>query len=313
MKLTTQFDDSDCGPACIAMIANHFGRQVSLAQMLERAGTDRNSTNLKGLIQAAETVDLSAQAVKGEAGSLTPEVPVPCIAHVTKQQQFHFVVIYKISKKKVWVADPDPIVGKTNYTHEEFSKIWTGYLVLVSRGENFRKKVESPGLFHRFLPVLKPHVGTIVNTIVASIVLTILGIAGAMYFRFLVDDILFSESRLTLHVISIGVVLITLLQVLLNAVRQHMLLSFSMKVDASITLGFLRHLLNLPMAFFDSRKVGEILSRLGDTIRIREALSSATFSVSFDTLMVVVWTSLGCIDVRRLSVFFVCRHRSSPD
>ncbi|WP_460057623.1 hypothetical protein [Spirochaeta dissipatitropha] len=70
----------------------------------------------------------------------------------------------------------------------------------------------------------------------ASIVLTILGIAGAMYFRFLVDDILFSESRLTLHVISLGVVLITLMQVLLDAVRQHMLLSFSMKVDAVITL-----------------------------------------------------------------------------
>ncbi|GAB6091444.1 cysteine peptidase family C39 domain-containing protein [Spirochaeta dissipatitropha] len=141
MKLTTQFDGSDCGPACIAMIANHFGRQVSMTQMLERAGTDRNSTNLKGLIQAAATVDLNAQAVKGEAGSLTPEVPVPCIAHVTKEQQYHFVVVYKISKDTVWVADPDPTVGKTTYTHEEFYQIWTGYLVLLSRGENFRRKV----------------------------------------------------------------------------------------------------------------------------------------------------------------------------
>lgn len=303
MKRFTQFDGSDCGPACLAMIANHFGRQVSMTQMRERAGTDRNSTNLKGLIQAAESVDLSAQAVKGEAGSLSPEVPVPCIAHIRKEQQYHFIVVYKISKDTIWVADPDPTVGKTTYSYEELYKMWTGYLVLVSRGENFRKKIESPGLFHRFLPVLKPHTGTIANTVVASIVLTILGIAGAMYFRFLVDDVLFSESRLTLHVISIGVVLITLLQVLLNAVRQHMLLGFSMKVDAAITLGFLRHLLHLPLAFFDSRKVGEILSRLGDTIRIREALSSATFSVFFDALMVLVIGTV--LAVQNLTLFLI--------
>jgi len=202
--------------------------------MRERAGTDRNSTNLKGLIQAAETVDLSAKAVKGEAGSLTSEVPVPCIAHVTKQQQFHFIVIYKISKKKVWVAGPDPIVGKTTYTHGEFSKIRTGYLVLMSRGENFRKKVESPGLFHRFLTVLKPHVGTIVNTIVASIVLTILGIAGAMYFRVL--------------------------------------------MDASITLGFLRHLFHRLWRFLTPGKLGKfsvvlvILSGSVNTILFKELL-----------------------------------------
>ncbi|GAB6091443.1 peptidase domain-containing ABC transporter [Spirochaeta dissipatitropha] len=137
----------------------------------------------------------------------------------------------------------------------------------------------------------------------ASIVLTILGITGAMYFRFLVDDILFSESRLTLHVISLGVVLITLMQVLLNAVRQHMLLSFSMKVDAAITLGFLRHLLHLPLSFFDSRKVGEILSRLGDTMKIREALSSATFSVFFDTLMVLVIGTV--LAVQNLRLFLI--------
>lgn len=303
MKLTAQYDASDCGPACVTMVANHYGRQVSITQMRERSGTDRNSTNLQGLIQAAESVGLDAQAVKSDGGGLTPEVPVPCIAHVTKGPQHHFVVIYRINKKKVWVADPDPLVGKVTYSHEEFNEVWTGYLVLLSRGERFRKLVESPGLFSRFLPLLKPHAGTIANTIVASIVITILGIAGAFYFRFLVDDVLFSESRLTLHVISVGVVLITLMQVLLNAVRQHMLLSFSMKVDAAITLGFLRHLLHLPLTFFDSRKVGEILSRLGDTIKIRDALSSATFSVFFDTLMVLIIGTV--LAVQNLTLFLI--------
>lgn len=300
ISLISQIDASDCGPACIAMIANSFGRRVSITQVREYAGTDRSSTNLKGLIQAAEAVGLEARAVKGATGSLTSEVPVPCIAHITRGEQHHFVVICRIDEKSIWTADPDPDVGKARYSKEEFYGMWTGYLVLVCPGEQFRKQVDSPGLFYRFLPVLKPHVGTIANTVAASIVLTILGIAGAMYFRFLVDDILFSESRLTLHIISLGVVIITLLQVLLGAVREHMLLSFSMKVDASITLGFLRHLMHLPLSFFDSRKVGEILSRLGDTVKIREALSSAVFSVFFDTLMVVVIGAVLAVQNTRL-------------
>lgn len=303
VKIIPQFDASDCGPACVAMIAWHYGRRLSLTQMRERAGTDRNSTNLKGLLQAAESVGLEAQAVKGETGSLTSEVPVPCIAHVRKGQQHHFVVIYKIRKTRIRVADPDPQVGKVTYSHKEFHAIWTGNLVLLSRGEHFSKTRDTPGLFARFLPLLRPHAGTIANTVVASIVITILGVVGAMYFRFLVDDVLFSESRLTLHVISTGVVIITLMQVVLNAVRQHMLLSFSMKVDAAITLGFLHHLLRLPLSFFDSRKVGEVLSRLSDTVRIREALSAATFSVFFDTLMVVVIGTV--LAVQNLTLFLI--------
>lgn len=146
MKAYFQSDASDCGPACLAMIARHFGRQVSMTQMRERAGTDRNSTNLKGLIKAAESVGLSAQAVKGQEGSLTPEVPVPCIAHVVKGQQYHFVVIYKITKTKIWIADPDPLVGRTTYSIAEFDQIWTGYLVLVSRGEGFRQGIDCAGM-----------------------------------------------------------------------------------------------------------------------------------------------------------------------
>jgi ATP-binding cassette subfamily B protein len=75
---------------------------------------------------------------------------------VATDSPYHFVVIYRIGKDRVWVGDPDPLVGKTTYTLDEFNEMWTGYLVLVSRGENFRKGVESPGPFQRFLPTLKP-------------------------------------------------------------------------------------------------------------------------------------------------------------
>jgi ABC-type bacteriocin transporter len=301
VKLIKQFDSSDCGPACITMIANYYGKRISLTQAREWAGTDKNSTNLKGLIESAERIGFDAQALKGDADALTPDLDTPFIAHLNKEGLFHFVVVTKITQKTVTYADPAD--GNIKKPIEDFLKLWTGYVVFISPSADFKRGSESLGLFQRFLPLLQPHKKTILHTVIASLLITVMGIAGAMYFRILVDDILFSESRLTLHVVSIGVLLVTLLQVLLEAVRSRLLVGFSMKVDLSISLGYLSHLFKLPLSFFDSRKVGEILSRLSDTVRIREALSSATFSVFFDTIMVV---GIGIVlAVQNLTLFFI--------
>ncbi len=301
VKLIKQFDSSDCGPACITMIANYHGKRISLTQAREWAGTDKNSTNLKGLIESAERIGFDAQALKGDAEALTPDLETPFIAHLSKEGLFHFVVVTKITQKTVTYADPAD--GNIKTPIEDFLKLWTGYVVFISPSADFKRGSESLGLFQRFLPLLQPHKKTILHTVIASLLITVMGIAGAMYFRILVDDILFSESQLTLNVVSIGVLLVTLLQVLLEAVRSRLLVGFSMKVDLSISLGYLSHLFKLPLSFFDSRKVGEILSRLSDTVRIREALSSATFSVFFDTIMVV---GIGIVlAVQNLTLFFI--------
>jgi ABC-type bacteriocin transporter len=301
VKLIKQFDSSDCGPACITMIANYHGKRISLTQAREWASTDKNSTNLKGLIESAERIGFNAQALKGDADSLTPDLDTPFIAHLNKEGLFHFIVVTKITQKTVTYADPAD--GNIRKPIKDFLKLWTGYVVFISPSADFKRGSESLGLFQRFLPLLQPHKKTILHTVIASLLITVMGIAGAMYFRILVDDILFSESRLTLHVVSIGVLLVTLLQVLLEAVRSRLLVGFSMKVDLSISLGYLSHLFKLPLSFFDSRKVGEILSRLSDTVRIREALSSATFSVFFDTIMVV---GIGIVlAVQNLTLFFI--------
>lgn len=125
------------------------------------------------------------------------------------------------------------------------------------------------------------------NIFFASLVYTILGIGASFYFKFIMDDILPNSLSKTLHVLSIGIILLYLFQILLGAFRQHMLLYLSQKLDIPLILGYYKHVLQLPMNFFGTRKVGEIVSRFMDASKIRDAISGATLTIMIDTLMAI--------------------------
>jgi ATP-binding cassette, subfamily C, bacteriocin exporter len=274
------------------MIASHFKSRYSIASIREIAGTDRNGTNLNGMVIAAQKMGFSAKAAKGDIKAIEPSLPVPFIAHLMIEDEngtrSHYVVVKKIWKNKLSIYNPDSNEGKTIYTRGKFEKWWTGYALFLVPNENFTVTKETKGLFVRFLPLLKPHIGLLIQVCIISLLLVAFGIAGSLYFRYLIDEVLFSRAKLTLHVLSIGVMVLTLFQVLLGAVRGYFLTSFSMKVDFQLIFSYFRHVLRLPIGFFDSRKTGEILSRMQDAEKIRGALTEASISVVMDTLMVVV-------------------------
>lgn len=285
MRVIRQNDSSDCAAACIAMVASAFGKRTSVAELRYLAGTDRSGTTLEGVRQCAASIGFDVRVVKGAPDAFKPDLPVPFIAHVNRNGMWHFVVVYRLGKRTVSVADPAD--GKRSEKLPDFRGRWTGYAVFVAPGGAFETGGEAPSGLIAFIPLLRPHVGTIFHTVLASVIMTLFGILSAMYFRVLIDDVLFSESIVTLHAISAGIVLLTLLKEVLGFVRERMLLAFSMKVDIAITLALFRHIVSLPMGFFDLRKSGEVLARLWDTRQIREALSSASFAVFFDLIMVV--------------------------
>ena len=197
----------------------------------------------------------------------------------------HYVVIHKISKKEVIVADPGK--GIVKYTPEEFFKIWTGVLILLVPSAQFKKGDETKGIFSRFFGLLIPQKKLIVNIFMASLIYTILGILGSFYFKFMMDDILPNNLMKTLHIVSVGIILLSVFKLLLNAFRSHLLLYLSQKLDISLILGYYSHVLQLPMNFFGTRKVGEIISRFMDASKVREAISGATLTIMIDTLMAI--------------------------
>ncbi len=280
-----QHDITDCAAACLATIAKHYDLEMPITQIREIAGTDKRGTNALGVIKAAKELGFEAKGVKGEPDDLTEEVPLPAIAHVVKDNLMHYVVVYEVNEDEIVVADPAE--GMVYYDPEDFYEIWTGVLILISPAEDFETGDETTGFFERFLGLVTPHKGLLVKIFFASILYTLLGIAGSFYFKFLIDTILADGLVKTLHIISTGVVLLTLFKIAMNLFRKHLLLYLSQKIDISLILNYYQHVLELPMSFFDSRKVGEILSRLRDTSKIRQAISGATITVMIDTLLVI--------------------------
>ena len=292
-----QHDITDCGAACIATISRQYGFRTSISKIREVAGTDKQGTNVYGVIMAAEKLGFSAKGVKGDKEALLSGFPLPSIAHVVVDGNLlHYVVIHHITKKTITIADP--CVGIVNLTLEEFmggntqngeppKYCWTGVLIIMVPTAEFKKGDETKGLFQRFFGLLIPQKKLILHIFLASLIYTILGIIGAFYFKALIDNVLPDGLRKTLMVLSIGVIILNIFKVLLNAFRSHLLLYLSQKLDIALLLGYYRHVLELPMNFFGMRKVGEIVSRFNDASKVRDAISGATLTIMIDTIMAI--------------------------
>lgn len=286
-----QSDLKDCGPACLAMIAKHYGLSIPISKIREVAGTDLKGTNIKGLLESAERLGFETKGVKTTNSKSLYDIPLPAIAHFNLPNGLlHYMVVHKVKKDKIYVADPAK--GLVTYSIKDFCKIWTGILVLLIPGQSFTKGRVSQGTFVRFLFLLKPQRHLLLPIFLASIFFNIFGLLGAFYFKFLIDDIVTSQLLQTLHIVSIGVIMLYVFKVILSYIRAHLILYLSRRIDVQLMLGYYRHVVGLPMNFFETRKVGEIVSRFMDASKIRDALSTITVTLMIDTLMVILGTIL---------------------
>lgn len=283
MKLIKQFDENDCGAACLAMIASHFGSYLSITKIREIAGTDTQGTSLKGMLEAAKKLNLDAKAVKGNEQIFSRKFPVPLIAHLQYQNgSNHFVVISKINEKRIWTYDP--ALGKVSYKKEDFLKIWSGYLIIVSPTPDFVVQKDGHALL-KFVPLILPHVKLLAFMVFISLLLSLFGILSGLYFKFFVDDIIGSRAQTSLHVLSFALVSLTVFSAVLIVCRSQVLRIFTMKTDISLSISYIKHVLQLPMNFFETRRTGEILSRFNDSNKIRTTLSNIALGTLLDLLM----------------------------
>ncbi|MDM5191437.1 peptidase domain-containing ABC transporter [Bacillus hominis] len=297
-----QYDLKDCGPTCLAMISKYYGLTMSISKIREVAGTDLLGTNIKGLLEASEQLGFDARGVKVTDTSAITEIPLPAIAHIiTEEGVMHYVVVYKIKRDKIFIADPDK--GLITYNIEDFDDLWTGVLVLLQPGKYFKKEKGSKGALSQFLSLLKPQLNLLVPLFFASIFLNLFGFIGVFYFQLLIDDIVPNQSLNTLHIISVGMIVLYVFKVLLSYFRTHLILYFSRRIDIQLMLGYYRHVIKLPLNFFETRKVGEIISRFSDAGRVHEVLSTTAITLVIDILMILFGTCI--LLTKNLSLFLV--------
>lgn len=292
-----QHDITDCGAACLATVCKQYGFTTSVSKIREAAGTDKEGTNAYGMVLAARKLGFSAKAVKGSHEAFFTPFPLPCIAHVIADgSSMHYVVVHKISAKEVILADPakgivkispEEFFGEDAEAGEKPAYQWTGVLIFLTPTETFKPGRDTKNLFERFWGLLKPQKKLLTDIFIASLVITLFGILGAFYFQVIMDDIIPSGIEKTLTVVSLGVLMLKGLSVLLSYFRAQLLIYMSQKLDIALLLGYYDHVLQLPMGFFGTRKVGEIISRFQDASSIREAISDAALTVMIDTIMAI--------------------------
>ena len=307
MQYRQQFDSSDCGAACLAMIASYFGLKLNIAKLRLLAGTDGKGTTLKGIEIAARFYKLRARIVKGKTESINKDLYTPFIAHVKNEQNAdHFVVIKKITKKNITVYNPDPQIGKSKIKFEDFFNMWTGYAVFLEPDLGFKKSGKKENLLLKFLPIFLPHKKILLFSFLSSVLLLILGLVSSLYYKYIFDEIIYTKVAMSLHTLSFGVLIAGVTQAVINYLRSILLQHFSYKTDLHLNFSYLSHILKLPVSFFETRNAGEIISRLADLDKIKQSVSSTVISGLMDIIMVCVSAPLlFCINKELFSISFI--------
>ena len=189
-----QHDATDCAAACLAMVCLHYKKETTITQLRDIMGTDLKGTNLIGLSKCADTLGFVSQAIRVDRENFLTDFTLPCIANViTKEGLTHFVVVFKkIRQKKTdYVIIGDPAKDLIKITLDEFYETFTGTLLLLKPDARFVPgKNEKGKIFNRFLKLLLPHKKLFAYSIIASVILTVLGIVSSLFNKILMDEIL---------------------------------------------------------------------------------------------------------------------------
>lgn len=277
---------SDCGAACLAMVGRYWGKRFSINRLRDLANVNRSGSSLRCLAVAAESIGFLARPVKASLDKLEQQT-LPAIAHWEGK---HYVVVYAITKNRVIVADP--AIGQRSLQHAEFKAGWTGYTLLLEPTLLLKSANESNAAFWQFFDLIKPHRLVLLEVVAASLLIQVFGLVTPLLTQLILDRVVVQGSGLTLTAVGLALLLFGLFRVAITGLRQYLLDHTANKVDLSLIVGFIQHTFRLPMRFFESRYVGDIVSRVQENYKIRQFLTGEALSISLDLMTVFVYLAL---------------------
>ena len=282
-----QRDITDCGAACLASIAAHYNLKLPVSRIRQLASTDKKGTNVLGLIEAANKLGFDAKGVRGEFDSLF-KIPKPAIAHIiVKKVLHHYVVIYTATPKYIEVMDPgDGTMHR--HSHEEFKKLWTGVLVILLPNESFEIGNTKISVSARFWSLVRPHKAMMAQALFGALVYTIVGLSTSIYVQKIIDYVLVDGNRNLLNLMSVVMVGLLLVQIFIGASKSIFTMRTGQLIDAQLILGYYKHLLKLPQQFFDTMRVGEIISRINDAVKIRAFINDVLINFAVNIFILIL-------------------------
>ena len=286
----------ECGVACLAMVLNHYGHEISLREVRDRCSMGGGGASAGGLARAARALGMRAVGHRA-----TPELfetlPLPAIAHWAGD---HFVVVERVEARHVHLVDPQ--LGRRRLTHTEFRAGLGAVAIGLTPGPGFeRRRADIEPFWRTYARSLLALPGTrslLAQVLLATLVLQLVGLAMPLLVRTVVDDLDVLRGSSQLALLGAGIAIIAVGQLAAGYLRSGLVLYLQGRLDTQAMLGFCAHLLRLPLRYFQQRSTGDIATRIGSIVSLREQLTGQTLTSVLDATTVLVYLAvLFSIDV----------------
>ena len=318
-----QLDSMDCGPTCLRIIAAHYGRIWPLQTLRDRCHISREGVSLLGISDAAESIGFRTVGAKISFSQLCEEAVLPCVAH---WNQKHFIVVYKIEhhRGQTWIHVSDPASGLLRYSKEDFLKSWLsirpndtendaneglGVVLLMEPTPKFyeeRGDEEHHKGISGLLKYLRPYKQFIAQLFLAMLTGSIISLIFPFLTQSVIDVGIGTGDLDFVMVILIAQVVLTLGQMANELIRSWLMLHINTRVSISLISDFLAKLMRLPISFFDSKMVGDIMQRIGDHSRIQTFLTSSLLSIVMAIVTFTVYAIvMGGYNLTILGIFLL--------
>ena len=318
-----QPDQKTCGATCLRMIAKHYGKFISLPNIIQLSGTTREGSNLQGLSQASEKLGFRTLGVKVPFNKLVEDAPLPCIAH---WNQNHFVVIHKIKKQSypligkvaggeaIYIADPAH--GLLTYTKEEFCKYWVsdgkneGILLLLEitpefykEDSNFENKKNKKHSFSFLYSYVFKHKKAILQLIIGLLASSLLQLIFPFLTQSIVDIGVQNKDINFIYLILLAQLMVFFGRTTIDIIRNFILMHVSSRINISLASDFFVKLMKLPISYFDTKMTGDIMQRINDNHRIESFLTGSSLNTLFSMFNFVIFS--GVLAFYSLKIFLV--------
>ncbi|WP_414541631.1 peptidase domain-containing ABC transporter [Nostoc sp. CCY0012] len=278
-QFVRQHSEEDCGAACLATVSKYYGRNFTLSHIRETVGTGQFGTTLLGLRRGAETLGFNTRPVKTSPELLERlhEAPLPAIIHWKGN---HWVVLYGKKGRKCLIADP--AAGIRYLSPQDLAEGWTDWLMLLLEPDPIRffdQKDDEVGGFLRFFKRVWIYRVILAQALPLNLMLGLLSLASPFLLQILTDDVLVRGDTSLLTTVVIAVVVMNFISTSLSYVQSNLIAHFAQRLKLGLVLDFGRQILQLPLAYYEARRSGEIVSRLQDIDQINQLIAQVVVSL----------------------------------
>lgn len=294
----------ECGSACLLSIIRYYDGNVSLEKLLELTNTTREGTNFYNLCLAASEIGLSAKGYKVDDISKLYEIGKPFISQMVINNYTHFIVVYKISNKKITIMDPAK--GMITISEEKFLSMWQGYILIMEPYKKLPVYTEENYLYRILKEIIFNNKKLILNIIFLTLTVIIFTCIYSYHFKILIDNVI-NTNKLNLITVTVIFIIVLVIKLVVEFLRNNLLLYLNQKIDLSVMTTTINKIISLPYNYYKNKTTGETITRINDLLYIKNVVVKIISTILLDVLLslVVLFILYGINKIMTLLLFIV--------